>query len=130
MNYGTGITFGAFDPFHWGHLRLFIRAAEQCERLVVGLSTDADIAWRKGRRSRFHQDDRALALSQLRCVDEVVHVEGPDAKAAAVDLVGAEVIFVGSDWQGRPWDGAEVGLPVIYLPRTKGVCSSDLVVSR
>ena len=34
----TGITFGTFDMFHYGHLRILQRARALCDRLVVGVS--------------------------------------------------------------------------------------------
>ena len=36
----TGITFGTFDVFHDGHLRILERSREMCDRLVVGVSSD------------------------------------------------------------------------------------------
>jgi glycerol-3-phosphate cytidylyltransferase len=36
----TIITFGAFDLFHIGHLRILERAAKMGHRLIVGISTD------------------------------------------------------------------------------------------
>ena len=37
----TVITFGTFDVFHVGHLRVIERAAALGDRLVVGVSADA-----------------------------------------------------------------------------------------
>ena len=36
----TGITFGTFDMFHYGHLRILQRSRALCDRLVVGISSD------------------------------------------------------------------------------------------
>ena len=36
----TGITFGTFDVFHYGHLRILERTRELCDYLIVGVSSD------------------------------------------------------------------------------------------
>lgn len=54
----TVITFGTFDVFHVGHLRLLQRARTLGERLLVGVSSDALNIAKKGRAPVYHQDDR------------------------------------------------------------------------
>ena len=44
-----GITFGTFDVFHYGHLRILERARELCDYLIVGVSSDELNNSKKGR---------------------------------------------------------------------------------
>lgn len=44
------ITFGTFDVFHIGHLRILQRARQLGERLIVGISSDALNIQKKGRK--------------------------------------------------------------------------------
>ena len=54
----TVITFGTFDVFHVGHLRVIERAAALGDRLVVGVSADALNERKKGRAPVFSQHER------------------------------------------------------------------------
>ncbi len=65
----TVITFGTFDVFHVGHLRLLQRARALGERLLVGVSSDALNIAKKGRAPVYHQDDRMAIIAGLACVD-------------------------------------------------------------
>lgn len=122
----TGITWGAFDPIHLGHLRLFAAARGQCDRLVVCVSTDEYIRQVKGREPRFDFYTRLQSVEQVLQVSEALAQSPEFDKAEAVRYSGADVIFVGSDWEGKDWDGARLGLPVVYLPRTPGISSTEL----
>lgn len=121
-----GITFGAFDPLHYGHIRIFQRAKEQCEWLVVGVSTPEYIEKHKGRVERFPYEARAEAVRSIAHVNEVVAQSPEFGKKQWVQLLKADVIFVGDDWTPQTFSGEGLGVPVIYLPHTEGVSSTDL----
>ena len=67
----TVITFGTFDVFHVGHLRLLQRARTLGEQLLVGVSSDALNIAKKGRAPVYPQDDRMAIIAGLACVDGV-----------------------------------------------------------
>ena len=71
-----GCVAGVFDLFHVGHVDVLERARRACDRLVVGVLTDewALDAW--GARPFVPLVERAQILENLRCVDEVVVVDG------------------------------------------------------
>ena len=56
-NSKTVITFGTFDVFHLGHLKILERALSFGDRLVVGISTDALSVSKKGRSPVYSQQD-------------------------------------------------------------------------
>lgn len=129
--YKIGYTTGVFDMFHIGHLNILRRAKEQCEYLIVGVTTDALCISRKQKAPIIAQEERAAIVEAIRYVDEVVLQEDMD-KLAAVRKHHADVVFVGSDWQGTAaWNAyekefAEENCAVVYLSHTDGISSSIL----
>lgn len=129
--YKVGYTTGVFDLFHIGHLNILQRAKELCEVLVVGITTDELCYARKNKYPVICLDERVAIVSAIKYVDKVTIQENMD-KLAAVKENGADVVFVGGDWQGTPqWDEyeeqfANVGCDVVYLPHTDGTSSTIL----
>lgn len=129
--YKVGYTAGVFDMFHIGHLNILKGAKEQCEYLIVGVTTDALCLSRKNKKPIICQKDRTEIIRAIRYVDEVVLQSNMD-KLKAVKKYNADVVFVGSDWKGTPaWREYEkefsgVGCDVVYLEHTDGISSTIL----
>ncbi|MBX7457889.1 adenylyltransferase/cytidyltransferase family protein [Qipengyuania sp. 1NDH17] len=120
----TILTYGTFDLFHVGHLRLLERLAAMGDRLVVAVSTDAFNA-EKGKSSLIPYEDRAAIVGALACVDEVIPEKSWDQKERDVRAVGAHVLAMGDDWQGK-FDHLSHLCEVVYLPRTEGVSTTTI----
>lgn len=129
--YKIGYTTGVFDMFHIGHLNILKRAKEQCEYLIVGVTTDALCQSRKNKFPIICEKDRVEIVEAIKYVDRVVLQNDMD-KLSAVKLYGIDAVFVGSDWQGTPsWNNyekefKEVGCDVVYLQHTEGISSTIL----
>jgi cytidyltransferase-like protein len=67
-----GYTTGVYDMFHIGHLNVIRRAKEQCDYLIVGVSTDELVQKDKGKTPVIPYEERAAIVSALRYVDMVV----------------------------------------------------------
>ena len=80
--------------FHIGHLNILKRAKEQCEFLIVGVTTDELCFQRKQKYPIICESDRIAIVAELRCVDQVVPQENMD-KLEAVKKYGADAVFVG-----------------------------------
>lgn len=129
--YKIGYTTGVYDMFHIGHLNVIKRAKEQCEFLIVGVTTDELCQSRKNKLPIICENDRMAIVSAIRYVDKVIPQNNMD-KLYIVKEYHVNAVFVGSDWKGTPeWnqyerDFAEVGCEVIYLDHTEGISSSIL----
>lgn len=122
----TVLTFGTFDVFHVGHLRILERAASLGERLVVGVSSDALNISKKGRASVFSQDERLQLVAALRCVDEVFLEESLELKRHYLQRHGADVLAMGDDWKGRFDEFADI-CRVVYFERTPAVSTTAII---
>ncbi len=126
-----GYTTGVFDMFHIGHLNILRRAKEQCDYLIVGVSTDELVQQDKNKIPIIPFADRCAIVESIRYVDKVV--PQPDKnKIEAWKKYGFDKMFVGSDWKGTPqWkkyeeEFAPVGVEIIYFDHTDGISSSIL----
>lgn len=119
----TIITYGTFDLFHIGHLRLLSRAAELGDRLVVGVSTD-EFNLQKKKKCVHPYEERASIVGALRMVDEVFPESSWDQKISDVRRFKANIFLMGSDWEGR-FDFLREHCKVIYLPRTPSVSTTE-----
>ena len=97
----TVITFGTFDVFHVGHLRVLERAAALGDRLVVGVSADALNERKKGRAPIFSQRERLAIVAALKVVDAVFVEESLELKRDYIVEHGADVLVMGDDWAGK-----------------------------
>ncbi|OUZ07293.1 glycerol-3-phosphate cytidiltransferase [Aeromicrobium sp. PE09-221] len=120
----TILTYGTFDLFHIGHVRLLSRLAELGDRLIVGVSTDEFNA-AKGKRSFIPYEHRAEIVASMRSVDRVIPETSWEQKRADIILHGVDIFAIGSDWKGK-FDTLSDLCEVRYLERTDGISSTEL----
>lgn len=118
------ITYGTFDLFHVGHLRLLTRARSLGDELFVGVSSDEFNAI-KGKRALFPFESRAAIVAELRCVDHVFSEDSWDQKPSDFTKFRADIFVMGSDWAGK-FDHFANLVNIHYLPRTEGISSTDI----
>ncbi len=129
--YKIGYTTGVFDMFHIGHLNLLRRAKEQCETLIVGVSTDELVKSYKNKSPIIPYEERIAIVEAIRYVDRVVPQKTMDKLDAWKEL-GFDAMFHGSDWQGSALyqdyeeQFKKVGVDLVFLPHTQGISSTQL----
>ena len=122
----TVVTFGTFDVFHVGHLRVIERAAALGDRLVVGVSADALNLRKKGREPVFSQAERMEIVGALKVVDAVFVEESLELKRDYLVEHAADVLVMGDDWKGRFDEFGDI-CEVVYLPRTPAISTTALI---
>ena len=120
----VALTYGTYDLFHIGHVRLFERIKQRYGKLIVAVSTDEFNAI-KGKKSVVRFADRVAMVRACRYVDEVIPEADWSQKESDVLALGVDAVVMGSDWTGR-FDELKALCDVVYLPRTDGVSSTEL----
>ncbi len=123
------ITVGVFDYFHLGHLRLFEKAKDLGDYLIVAVQDEKSILKTKPNAHVLYTTQQRIDLVRaLRVVDEVITYQDVDKTLPEVDF---DVFAIGGDQTHEGFQKAvkwceENGKEVIRLPRTPGICSSQI----
>lgn len=126
-----GYTTGVYDLFHVGHLNILRRAKEQCDYLIVGVSTDELVQHDKNITPIIPFEDRCKIIEAIKYVDKVVPQLNKN-KYEAWKRYHFNKMFVGSDWKGtEAWQKYEaqfapIGVEIVYLDHTDGISSTLL----
>jgi D-beta-D-heptose 7-phosphate kinase/D-beta-D-heptose 1-phosphate adenosyltransferase len=127
----VGFTNGCFDILHPGHVKLLTAARGACDRLIVGLNSDASVARLKGK-DRPVQNERARAevLAALEAVDLVV-LFGEDTPIKLIAQVEPSVLVKGGDYTREQVVGHEIveacGGQVLLVEVLPGFSTTSLV---
>ena len=116
------LTYGTFDLFHVGHIRLLERARALGDYLVVGLSTD-EFNLGKGKNIVFSYAERFAILSAVRHVDKIIPEDNWEQKLNDVLANDIDIFVIGDDWRGK-FDFLKTHCEVTYLPRTAGISTT------
>jgi D-beta-D-heptose 7-phosphate kinase/D-beta-D-heptose 1-phosphate adenosyltransferase len=127
----VGFTNGCFDILHPGHVKVLTAARGACDRLVVGLNSDASVRRLKGE-GRPVQDEQARAevLAALEAVDLVVIFE-EDTPIRLIEQVRPSVLIKGGDYTREQVVGHEIveksGGEVLLVDVLEGHSTTTLV---
>jgi D-beta-D-heptose 7-phosphate kinase/D-beta-D-heptose 1-phosphate adenosyltransferase len=129
----VGFTNGCFDILHRGHVSYLAAARAACDRLIVGVNSDASVRALKGEGRPVNDlESRALVLGGLACVDLVVPFDAP-TPIALIEAVKPSLLMKGADYAGKEVVGSEAvlagGGEVRLIPLVEGY-STTLAVSR
>ena len=124
------LTFGVFDYFHIGHLRLFKQCKEHADYLVVAVQDgDYILKFKPDAKVLYSTEERVEILEGLRVVDEVVVYD--TVGVSALEKIDFDILALGEDHKGGRFDEVENwcnehNKNVVRLKRTPGICSSEI----
>lgn len=124
------LTFGVFDYFHLGHLRLFKQCKEYADYLIVAVQNGEYITkFKPDANVLYSTDERVELLEALKVVDKVIVYN--TVSKDTIKKLDFDILALGEDHRGKRFDEiekwcAENGKKVVRLKRTPGICSSDI----
>jgi len=122
-----GITFGAFDLFHAGHVLMLQEARTVCDYLIVCIQTDPSID-RESKNSPIQSlIEREIQITACKYVDEVMVYTTETDLMEILDSVDWDVRVLGDEYQDKDFTGRDKYLNKCYFnKRPHTFSSSDL----
>lgn len=122
-----GITFGAFDLLHTGHLLMFKEAKGNCDELIVGLHVDPSCERKTKNKPVESMFERFVRLNACRYVDKIIPYETESEILAILEMVKPHKRFIGEEYIGKDftakdWEGYEIH----YTSRKHNYSSTNL----
>lgn len=126
-----GITFGAFDLCHAGHMAMFKEAKEQCDYLIVGLQADpsetpAEYRGKQKKKPIMSLEERKIILEGIRYIDEIVTYKTEEDLYRLLQQLKPDIRIIGADWEGKKFTGWDLPMAVYYNTRNHGFSTSEL----
>jgi D-beta-D-heptose 7-phosphate kinase/D-beta-D-heptose 1-phosphate adenosyltransferase len=127
----VGFTNGCFDILHPGHVKVLTAARAACDRLIVGLNSDASVKRLKGE-GRPVQNERARAevLAALEAVDLIAIFE-EDTPIKLINAIRPSVLVKGGDYTREQVVGHEIveahGGEILLVEVLPGFSTTSLV---
>jgi len=125
-NVKKALSFGTFDIFHHGHLKILERASKHVDELYVGISSDELNLRKKGRKPVYSQEERAEIIGALSFVKGVFIEESLELKRQYLLEHKADMLIMGCDWTGK-FDEFKDICDVVYLDRTPNISTTQLI---
>lgn len=124
------LTFGVYDYFHLGHLRLFKQCKMHADYLIVAVQNGEYIKkFKSNAEVLYSTDERVEILEALRIVDKVVVYD--TVGISALEKIDFDILALGEDHIGARFDEItdwckSHGKQVVRLKRTLGIASSEI----
>ena len=125
-----GITFGAFDLFHAGHILMLEEAKTVCDYLIVAIQSDPSLD-RETKNSPVQSvEEREIQVSACRYVDEVIIYDREADLLEILDTFSWDVRILGDEYKNKDFTGKDVcqklGIELYFNHRNHRFSSTDL----
>ena len=125
-----GITFGAFDLLHAGHVAMLAEAKQNCDYLIVGLQNDPSVDRPEKNQPIQSIFERQLQITACRFVDEVVVYNTENDVLDILKALPIDVRIIGSDYLEKDFTGKQYcvdsDIEIVYNNRDHSFSTSEL----
>lgn len=123
----TAYTYGVYDLFHIGHINLFKRIKENCDKLIVGVHNDEQVMTYK-KKPIISYNDRLEIIKSCKYVDVIYENADLVTTDEILYKLNADCVFAGREKEEYIKKYYQVSKnKLILLDRTSHVCTSDII---
>ena len=122
-----GFTCSSFDLLHAGHIIMLQDAKQQCDKLIVGLQTDPTIDRPVTNNTPIQTlEERKIQLEAVRYIDDNHVYDTEDSLIELLKLVKPDIRILGSDYEGKPFTGDFLNIPIYFHERKHDYSTTNL----
>src|SRR5262245_5995569 len=127
----VGLTAGAMDLCHAGHILMLKEAKKVCDYLIVLLHVDPSVAPAEYRGKRKNSpimsfEERKIILEGIKYVDEVIPYETEDDLMKLLIKIKPDVRIIGADWKGKQYTGWDLPIEMYFNSRSHSFSTTEL----
>jgi len=122
----VGITAGAFDLFHAGHVLMLKDASNQCDHLIVALQTDPSIDRKEKNKPVQSMYERFVQVDACKYVDEIIPYETEDDLYALIMNNNIDLRIIGNEYRNEDFTAREIGIEIYYNARNHQWSTTEL----
>ena len=123
----TAYTYGVYDLFHIGHINLFKRIKQNCDKLIVGVHNDEQVMTYK-KKPIISYDDRLEIIKSCKYVDDIYENADLVTTDEILYKLNADYVFAGKENEQYIKKYYQVSdNKLILLDRTGNICTSDII---
>lgn len=130
MSGKVGITCGAFDLLHAGHVAMLEEAKKVCDHLIVAMQVDPSIDRPEKNKPCQNIIERQIQLRAVRYVDEIIVYTSENKLLDIFHALPIDIRIIGEEYRGKYFTGKEIckekGIEIYYNHRSHGFSSSEL----
>ena len=122
-----GITFGAFDLFHAGHVLMLKEAKSICDYLIVCIQSDPSLDRVEKNKPVQSVIEREIQVSACTYVDEVIIYDSEEEVLKIIETIDWDVRILGEEYRDKEFTGRDQTLDKCYFnKRPHNFSSSEL----
>lgn len=121
-----GVTAGAFDLCHAGHMLMFKEAKKKCQHLTVFLQEDPSLDRPDKNKPIMSLAERKIILESVQYIDAVRVYKTEADLYKLLKKYKPDIRIIGADWKGKPFTGHDLQIPLYFNKRGHAFSSTEL----
>ncbi|TSC61335.1 MAG: glycerol-3-phosphate cytidylyltransferase [Parcubacteria group bacterium Greene0416_14] len=122
----VGVTCGAFDLCHYGHILVFQECKEVCDHLIVALQSDPSLDRAYKNKPVQTITEREGLLRAIKYIDDIVLYDTEADLYKLLQLLSPDIRIIGADWYQKKYTGWDLPIKMHFNKRDHSYSTSEL----